>query len=190
VIFIIVVLALSAGFFWYTKNSRNSNNQAWATYTQRLDSGDVISIDYPTMLAPVYRASVAGVQNVESSTGTHVNDINFNALSDKTTESISVTQGLPESRTAIETDKNSHATWRNTEPSKWHIGTWTAYEFLEPSFNGYSFNINGRNLSIASNELSESDLVRIMSSIRWNGVQMSKFDSMQNWDWPVLKTGK
>jgi hypothetical protein len=197
-----VVLALWAGFFWYMKTSSTSHNQAWATYTQRLDSGDVISIDYPTGLVPqAYQISPEEMLYISTTTTDHVRDIRFNPRSNAESIAIfDIVQSLPKSQTEIAADKKSFeganqndmhkATGMNTKQSRWHLGMWTAYETSDPSDNYYyDFNINGRSLDIQLSVFSEADIERVMSSIKLNGVQMSKLDSMQNWDWPALKTG-
>ncbi|MHB0865960.1 MAG: hypothetical protein ACYC1Y_03640 [Minisyncoccota bacterium] len=191
------ILVLFSGFFWYTNTSTTSSGQEWVTYTQRLDSGDVISIDYPTRLEPTYRASVAGGQYVDTSTGTHVNDMRFNPRNNA--ESVAffeIVQDLPISSTVIQARKNyfenetALSRGINIEPSRWHLGEWTTYESKDPSNMEYQFVLNGRSLLISFADLPENEVERIMLSIRWNDIQMSKLDSMQGWDWPSIKTGK
>lgn len=199
---LIIFLSLLSGFFWYMKTSNNSNNQAWATYTQRLDSGDVISIDYPTRLAPqAYQVSPEEKLYISTTTNDHVRDIRFQSPDSKTLEYIDVIQNLPKSQTEIEADKKSFEVANeneirqsrniDTKPSRWHLDTWTAYETSVPSDNYlYDFNINGRGLTIQLSVFSDADIERVLSSIRLNDIQMSKFDSVKGWDWPSIKTGK
>jgi hypothetical protein len=191
IIIIATILALLFGFFWHTKTSSNSNNQAWATYTQRLDSGDVISIDYPTGLIPAYGPYYG--PGGEWKVPVYLIHL-YSHDTAKSPADIVITQSSSVSAAQIISEKSAWEAQHDMAQSQWHLGDWTAYESSIPSSNGSSlddfyFNINNKDLSM---EISASgvDIKRIMSSIKLNGVQMSKLDSMQNWDWPALKTGK
>ncbi|MHB0865524.1 MAG: hypothetical protein ACYCZZ_03250 [Minisyncoccota bacterium] len=197
----VIVLAFVGAFFWFSKSAHSPNREQWATYTQRLDSGDVITIDYPARLIPqAYQISSENKLYISTTTNEHVRDIRFESPEGGPIEYIDVVQGLPESQAEIDANKKSfeiankdeirQAHGIHTKPSAWHLGKWTAYEESDPSGNYYyHFVINSRSLNIQLSAFSETDVNHIMSSIRLNGVPISILDSMQGWSWPELKTG-
>ena len=181
------ILSILTGFFWYIETSRTTDEQKWATHVQRLDSGDTLTIDYPAELAPVYKPSY-GVANVATETLSYV--LHFYARDAVNShKDILITQLPRMTQAQIGAERIALAT--QLQVSRWHLGKWTAYETEDPGFyEEIEFSIDGRGLSFFLSGFSKTDAERIMSSVRWNDISLSKFDSMQNWDWPAIPAGR
>jgi hypothetical protein len=165
------------------------------SYSQRLDSGDVVSLSYPKDLRATYYPDIPelGIAAVAPSSTSgmiaHVNALKF--FTRDGFDVINITQNLPVSSGSKEL-RDAQEAWVARAPSEpkisnWRIGSSTAYEVAESAHRSFDFIVNKRPLSISFNKYNSDQVDEIMSTLSVNGVKAEKFTSMDNWDWPEMK---